>query len=270
MRILYGAVLLAACALSARPALAVELYSEDFDGQENWGLIGNGSGVSPGTAWSLDPGGGGFPSSGSSNDLAAVRGGQFLFQDLNFGCSTTGCTQAQLPPGAGPNGIGYTIWQSPLIDPTGFDNLMLEADWFANNFDGSRDWADGEDLLIGFLDDAGSFNVLFDYILDEGTANGANSGTLSQSIGTAAAFSVFVASSVDDGSDVNFAFDNVFVTGDAAGSGGTGGTGGSGGSGGGGDGSTISAVPLPASALFLIGAVAGIGICARKRPRDDA
>ncbi|MEL6481485.1 MAG: VPLPA-CTERM sorting domain-containing protein [Pseudomonadota bacterium] len=249
----------ACCAvLIGSPAAAVELYSEDFNGQNGAGIIGNGSGSSP-SGWTISEGGGDIDALGSVNDFAAVQNDAFVFQDLNFGCPTSGCIETSLPGGTGPNNIGYALWQSPLIDPSGHTDLQLSFDWTSENFDfPGRDWTSGEDLLVGIKDDTGAFTILFDYLAEEGTGAGANSGSINQAFTATSVFNVFVASAVDDGNSLNYSFDNVVVSGTAAGGGA--------GSGGGdtGGGSNVISTPLPASALLLMGALAGLGVCRRK------
>lgn len=256
MRTLYTAAL---CVASLTvPAEAANLYSEDFSNQENHGIIGNGSGITP-SGWTVGQGGADIGAAGSSNDFAAVKGGVFTFQDLNFGCPTSGCVEVDLPAGTGPNGIGYTLWQSPLIDPTSFLDLSLGLDWTSKNTDfPNRDWTSGEDLLVGIRDEGtGAFTVLFDYLQERGTARGIASGSLDKAFAATSVFRVFVAAAVDDSGNITYGFDNVSVMGEASGGGG-------GGGGSGGDGGTVITTPVPASALLLVGALIGLGACRRR------
>ncbi|MEL6126407.1 MAG: VPLPA-CTERM sorting domain-containing protein [Pseudomonadota bacterium] len=226
-------ILAAAALTAATSASAVTLYSEDFSGQNGKGAVGVSGGAptvdTSGVTWTLDLF---FSGLIAGSDFAQVQDEAFVAQDTN----------------------GALNWLSPVIDISGFTSLELSIDISEEgDLEGPGSGANTDFLNISASSDGGSTFSLFPNVGGFGNAFTSLSGNapddddfgsvaFSGAVDDGSAFQLLLSVSTSAGSE-RIIFDNIVLTGDAV----------------------VAPVPLPASTVLLLGAVAGLAGLRRTR-----
>lgn len=184
---------------------AATLYSEDFTGQDDKGVIGTGSSTPPttdlsGVDWTLDTSNGEYT---ASSDYFAVVSGVMESQDND----SQGDTMAAIDQ-----------WLSPSFSISGYENLSFSFDAGA---DGDFE-ADSDDFIVQVIIDGSSTQTLFDATVDEAVTDdpmffgatqlGALANFTAGIAGTGSTAQVVIGIGNNAGSESQF-FDNLEVTG---------------------------------------------------------
>ncbi len=222
--------LILAATLGATSVSAATIYEENFDGQNGKGAFGSSVDTS-GVDWSIDLG---DASLFNNSDFFGVFNGAFAAQDTNVGCPNSSCSGVA---GSNVSDFDLPTWLSPLIDVSGFTNIVLSVDvgflgditrYEFDNFVNSGDTG----VVTGFVD--GVADVGLD-ILGTATNNSVGAG-----VSDGGTFQFQFVANTYAGNERVF-IDNIVLTGD------------------------LAAVPLPASGLMLLGAMGGLAAWRRRK-----
>jgi hypothetical protein len=222
--------LILAATLGATSVSAATIYEENFDGQDDKGAFGTTVDTS-GVSWSIDLGDAALF---NDSDFFGVFNGVFAAQDTNVGCPNSSCSGVA---GSNVSDFDLPTWLSPVIDISAYTNLVLSVDV---GFLGDITRYEFDDFVNS--GDTGVVTGLVDNAPDVGLdiLGTATNGTVGAGVSDGGTFQFSFVANTYAGNERIF-IDNIVLTGD------------------------LTAVPLPASGLMLLGAMGGMAAWRRRK-----
>jgi hypothetical protein len=215
---------------------AATLYSEDFTGQEGKGLLGGNSPDFSGVDWTIEQNDAALF---NDDDYIQVKNGQLTARDTNAGCGDSRCTVDNRNP-------TFAAWLSPIIDISGYTNLLLSLDASGSNatFEVDGGVNSEDDFIVSYELDGVWFTAA-DLVTQTGAFPAQN---VNKAIADGDSLRLKVELNNYAGDELFF-LDNVILTGDAI--------------------ESAPSTPEPASLLGLA-AIAGLGIATRRKSEEKA